>query len=67
MTDASGAAAALTVPTFCEDAALGYRRSLTDFSNPLSLDDSYRLAHLPLALPPVVTDTAPLRISESPK
>ena len=51
MTDASGAAAALTVPTFCEDAALGYRRSLTDFSNPLSLDDSYRLAHLPLVAP----------------
>ncbi|CAM5214719.1 putative protein OS=Bosea thiooxidans OX=53254 GN=SAMN05660750_01620 PE=4 SV=1 [Bosea thiooxidans] len=38
-------------PIFCEDRALGYRRSLTDFSQPLELDDSYRLAHLPLVAP----------------
>lgn len=36
---------------FCEDAVLGYRRSLTDFSVPLTLDESYRLAHLPLVAP----------------
>jgi hypothetical protein len=35
-------------PAFCEDGELGYRRSLTDFSTPLLLDESYRLAHLPL-------------------
>ena len=35
------------------DDALGYRRSRTDFSNgqPLRLDESYRLAHLPLIAP----------------
>ena len=36
---------------FCTDAELGYRRSLTDFSGPLALDESYRLAHLPLLAP----------------
>jgi hypothetical protein len=36
---------------FCTDSELGYRRSLTDFSAPLRLDDSYRLAHLPLVAP----------------
>lgn len=36
---------------FCDDCELGYRRSLTDFSVPLTLDDSYRLAHLPLVAP----------------
>lgn len=35
------------------DDALGYRRSRTDFSDatPLQLDESYRLAHLPLIAP----------------
>jgi hypothetical protein len=37
--------------SFCSDAELGYRRSLTDFSEPLTLDESYRLAHLPLVAP----------------
>ncbi|MBD3844985.1 hypothetical protein IED13_04695 [Bosea sp. SSUT16] len=36
---------------FCTDGELGYRRSLTDFSQPLTLDESYRLAHLPLVAP----------------
>ncbi len=40
------------MPTeFCDDDALGYRRSLTDFAGPLALDESYRLAHLPLLAP----------------
>lgn len=40
------------MPTeFCPDDKLGYRRSLTDFSTPLALDESYRLAHLPLLAP----------------
>ncbi|MCO5093089.1 hypothetical protein [Bosea sp. (in: a-proteobacteria)] len=38
-------------PAFCGDGELGYRRSLTDFSTPLKLDESYRLAHLPLVAP----------------
>lgn len=42
---------ASALPVFCEDSELGYRRSLTDFSTPLLLDDSYRLAHLPLVAP----------------
>ncbi|BCB19613.1 2'-5' RNA ligase family protein [Bosea sp. ANAM02] len=37
--------------SFCEDDELGYRRSLTDFTSPLTLDESYRLAHLPLVAP----------------
>ncbi|MFJ5368912.1 hypothetical protein ACIPIA_06790 [Bosea sp. CER48] len=37
--------------TFCGDAELGYRRNLTDFASPLLLDESYRLAHLPLVAP----------------
>lgn len=40
------------MPTeFCCDDGLGYRRSLTDFTGPLALDESYRLAHLPLLAP----------------
>ncbi|MGX5736173.1 hypothetical protein [Bosea thiooxidans] len=39
------------LPAFCEDPELGYRRSLTEFSTPLRLDESYRLAHLPLVAP----------------
>lgn len=39
------------LPVFCDDSELGYRRSLTDFSTPLRLDDSYRTAHLPLVAP----------------
>ena len=39
------------LPVFCADSELGYRRSLTDFSTPLRLDDSYRTAHLPLVAP----------------
>lgn len=38
-------------PEFCSDDELGYRRSLSDFSRPLLLDESYRLAHLPLLAP----------------
>lgn len=48
MTDAALANPASTAPVFCEDDELGYRRSLTNFTNPLTLDESYRLAHLPL-------------------
>jgi len=44
-------AAAFALPVFSADSELGYRRSLTDFSEPLLLDDSYRLAHLPLVAP----------------
>ncbi|CAH1648792.1 conserved hypothetical protein [Hyphomicrobiales bacterium] len=51
MTDVLPAKAAPISPIFCDDATLGYRRSLTDFSAPLQLDDSYRLAHLPLVAP----------------
>jgi hypothetical protein len=38
---------------FCDDAQLGYQRSRTDFAAgaPLTLDESYRLAHLPLVAP----------------
>lgn len=50
MTDAALATAA-SAPIFCEDSELGYRRSLTDFTTPLTLDESYRLAHLPLVAP----------------
>lgn len=50
MTDAALATAA-SAPIFCEDDELGYRRSLTDFTTPLTLDESYRLAHLPLVAP----------------
>jgi hypothetical protein len=48
MTEAASAGRA---SLFCDDSELGYRRSLTDFSVPLTLDDSYRLAHLPLVAP----------------
>lgn len=51
MTDAALANPASTTSVFCEDGELGYRRSLTDFTNPLTLDESYRLAHLPLVAP----------------
>src|SRR5262245_12157510 len=39
--------------TFCSDAELGYERSRTQFSpsRGLALDESYRLAHLPLVAP----------------
>lgn len=50
MTDAA-LATATSAPIFCEDDVLGYRRSLTDFTSPLTLDESYRLAHLPLVTP----------------
>lgn len=50
MTDAALATAA-SAPIFCEDGELGYRRSLTDLTTPLTLDESYRLAHLPLVAP----------------
>lgn len=42
------------MPTeLCDDDDLGYRRSLTDFTGEpaLALDESYRLAHLPLLAP----------------
>lgn len=51
MTDAVLATPTSTTPVFCEDDELGYRRSLTDFTSPLTLDESYRLAHLPLVAP----------------
>ena len=51
MTDAALTDPASTAPVFCEDDELGYRRSLTDFTTPLTLDESYRLAHLPLVAP----------------
>jgi hypothetical protein len=51
MTDAALATTTSSAPIFCEDGELGYRRSLTDFTNPLTLDESYRLAHLPLVAP----------------
>jgi hypothetical protein len=51
MTDAALANPVCTAPVFCADDELGYRRSLTDFTTPLTLDESYRLAHLPLVAP----------------
>ncbi len=51
MTDAMLATSTSSAPTICEDDELGYRRSLTDFTTPLTLDESYRLAHLPLVAP----------------
>lgn len=51
MTDAPLARPVSATPVFCEDGELGYRRSLTDFTSPLTLDESYRLAHLPLVAP----------------
>lgn len=51
MTDAALTRPASVTPIFCEDGELGYRRSLTDFTSPLTLDESYRLAHLPLVAP----------------
>jgi hypothetical protein len=51
MTDAALATSTSSAPIFCEDGELGYRRSLTDFTSPLMLDESYRLAHLPLVAP----------------
>lgn len=51
MTDAALVNPASTTPVFCEDGELGYRRSLTDLTTPLTLDGSYRLAHLPLVAP----------------
>ncbi|RYE34815.1 MAG: hypothetical protein EOP23_03080 [Hyphomicrobiales bacterium] len=51
MTDAALASPVSAAPVFCEDDGLSYRRSLTDFTTPLTLDDSYRMAHLPLVAP----------------
>lgn len=51
MTDADLASDTSASPVFCEDGELGYRRSLTDLTMPLTLDESYRLAHLPLVAP----------------
>lgn len=51
MTTETARAARPDTLAFCTDAELGYRRSLTDFSEPLALDESYRLAHLPLVAP----------------
>lgn len=51
MTEMETSVAVVGQPIFCLDAELGYRRSLTDFSAPLRLDESYRLAHLPLVAP----------------
>ncbi len=51
MTEATLATTTSPAPTFCEDDELGYRRSLTDLTTPLTLDESYRLAHLPLVAP----------------
>ena len=51
MTDAALATSTSRAPIFCEDGELGYRRSLTDLTTPLTLDESYRLAHLPLVAP----------------
>lgn len=51
MTDAALASDTSASPVFCEDGELGYRRSLTDLATPLTLDESYRLAHLPLVAP----------------
>ncbi len=46
------ASAASAGPAFCADGELGYRRSLTAFAEgPLTLDEPYRLAHLPLVAP----------------
>ena len=51
MTDAALTHPASVATAFCEDGELGYRRSLTDLTTPLTLDESYRLAHLPLVAP----------------
>lgn len=51
MTDEALAKNISTAPVFCNDDELGYRRSLTDLTTPLTLDESYRLAHLPLVAP----------------
>lgn len=51
MTDDAPAHPAAATPVFCEDGELGYRRSLTDLTVSLTLDESYRLAHLPLVAP----------------
>ena len=51
MTDTALTRLASVTPAFCEDGELGYRRSLTDLTTQLTLDESYRLAHLPLVAP----------------
>ena len=51
MTDAAPVTCTTSAPVFCEDGELGYRRSLTDLMTPLTLDESDRLAHLPLVAP----------------
>ena len=52
MNDAK-AATGQAATVFCDDSELGYQRSRTDFgaAPALTLDESYRLAHLPLIAP----------------
>ncbi len=54
MTDGTGGATSQTNPVrFCDDTELGYQRSRTPFAagDALTLDEPYRLAHLPLVAP----------------
>jgi hypothetical protein len=53
MTDGSRPAWQRDAAAFCSDAELGYLRSRTAFAagTPLTLDEAYRLAHLPLVAP----------------
>lgn len=53
MNEGTAAASQRDPTSFCDDADLGYRRSRTAFANgaPLTLDEPYRLAHLPLVAP----------------
>ena len=53
MTDGTAAASRGDPLAFCDDAALGYLRSRTTLPEgaPLTLDEPYRLAHLPLVAP----------------
>lgn len=53
MPDRGNAVSAVQEVAFCGDDELGYRRSLTPFVSglPLTLDEGYRLAHLPLVAP----------------
>lgn len=53
MSEGAAAASQETETSFCGDGELGYRRSRTAFASgaPLTLDEPYRLAHLPLVAP----------------
>ena len=53
MTDGTAAASQRNPTSFCDDATLGYLRSRTALPEgvPLTLDEPYRLAHLPLVAP----------------